>query len=84
MGPNGPPLARTSEPALSIASRQCASAWPTGPSPGTVIRLDDDKVFAGRIRRLGSPARPDLPTYLCKTQHRYETGMSLFIIRVKS
>ena len=55
----------------------------TGPSPGTVIRLDDSEIFPGHNRRLGCPARADLPAYLSKTQHLGKTGMSLFIIREK-
>jgi len=63
MGPKGPPLASTREPARSIAPRQC-QCMADRPLPG-------HGHLAGRRRNLcwtnpvpGRPARPDLPTYL--------------------
>ena len=83
MGPKGPPLANTGEPARSLASGQCQCVADR-PLPGHGHLVDDGEIFTGQIRYLGCPARPDLPAYLSKTQHLQKTGMSLFIIRKKS
>lgn len=61
MGPKGPPLASTCEPARSITPGQCVSAWPTGPSPGAVIRLDDGEIFAEQTRCLDVLPDPICP-----------------------